>query len=144
MKYANGTRILEPERWVKLDKEGNPTDEVAEFDVVDKPVLRQNFMIAYLSTIVSMIDKLGNQKMQVVKYLLKEMDSNNLIIKTIVEIEKETSISDKTIRETLKILENANIIHRRTGIIMISPKLVNRGNAGKERYLLTKFRQIDA
>ena len=144
MKYANGTRILEPERWVKLDKEGNPTDEVAEFDVVDKPVLRQNFMIAYLSTIVSMIDKLGNQKMQVVKYLLKEMDSNNLIIKTIVEIEKETSISDKTIRETLKILENANIIHRRTGVIMISPKLVNRGNAGKERYLLTKFHQIDA
>lgn len=143
MKYANGTRILEPERWVKLDKEGNPTDEVAEFDVVDKPVLRQNFMIAYLSTIVSMIDKLGNQKMQVVKYLLKEMDSNNLIIKTIVEIEKETSISDKTIRETLKILENANIIHRRTGVIMISPKLVNRGNAGKERYLLTKFHQID-
>ena len=143
MRYANGTRILEPERWVKLDKEGNPTDEVAEFDVVDKPVLRQNFMIAYLSTIVSMIDKLGNQKMQVVKYLLKEMDSNNLIIKTIVEIEKETSISDKTIRETLKILENANIIHRRTGVIMISPKLVNRGNAGKERYLLTKFHQID-
>ncbi|MBQ7723368.1 MAG: replication/maintenance protein RepL [Selenomonadaceae bacterium] len=143
MKHANGTRILEPERWVKLDKEGNPTDEVAEFDVVDKPVLRQNFMIAYLSTIVSMIDKLGNQKMQVVKYLLKEMDSNNLIIKTIVEIEKETSISDKTIRETLKILENANIIHRRTGVIMISPKLVNRGNAGKERYLLTKFHQID-
>ena len=144
MKYANGTRILEPERWVKLDKEGNPTDEVAEFDVVDKPVLRQNFMIAYLSTIVSMIDKLGNQKMQVVKYLLKEMDSNNLIIKTIAEIEKETGISHTTIQETLKILENANIIHRRTGVIMISPKLVNRGNAGKERYLLTKFHQIDA
>ena len=43
-------------------------------------------MIAYLSTIVWMIDKLGNQKMQVVKYLLQEMDSNNLIIKTIAEI----------------------------------------------------------
>ena len=143
MRYANGTRILEPERWVKLDKNGTPTDEIAEFNVVDKPVLRQNFMIAYLSTIVSMIDKLGNQKMQVVKYLLKEMDSNNLIIKTIAKIEKETGISHTTIQETLKILENANIIHRRTGVIMISPKLVNRGNAGKERYLLTKFHQID-
>ena len=143
MRYANGTRILEPERWVKLDKDGNLTDEIAEFDVVDKPVLRHNFMIAYLSTIVSMIDKLGNQKMQVVKYLLQEMDSNNLIIKTIAEIEKETGVSDKTIRETLKILEKANIIRRRTGVIMISSTLVNRGNSAKERYLLTKFRAID-
>lgn len=143
MKYVNGTRILEPERWVKLDKEGKPTGEVAEFDVVDKPVLRHNFMIAYLSTIVSMIDKLGNQKMQVVKYLLKEMDSNNLITKTIAKIEKETGISHTTIQETLSILEKANIIRRQTGVIMISPKLVNRGNAGKERYLLTRFRQID-
>ena len=143
MRYANGARILKPELWVKLDKDGNLTDEIAEFDVVDKPVLRHNFMIAYLSTIVSMIDKLGNQKMQVVKYLLQEMDSNNLIIKTIAEIEKETGVSDKTIRETLKILEKANIIRRRTGVIMISHTLVNRGNSAKERYLLTKFRAID-
>ncbi len=143
MRYTNGTIILQPERWVKLDKNNNLTDTIAEFDVVDKPVLRHNFMIAYLSTIISMIDKLANQKMQVLKYLLSKMDSNNLILKTIAEIEKDTGISDKTIRDTLKILEKANIIKRRTGVIMISPNLVNRGNALKERYLLTKFHAID-
>ena len=143
MRYANGARILKPERWVKLDENNNLTDIIAEFDVVDKPVLRNNFTIAYLSTIISMIDKLGNQKMQVVKYLLSKMDSNNLVLKTVAEIEKDTGISDKTIRDTLKILEKANIIKRRTGVVMISPLLVNRGNAVKERYLLTKFRAID-
>lgn len=143
MRYANGARILKPERWVKLDENNNLTDTIAEFDVIDKPVLRNNFTIAYLSTIISMIDKLGNQKMQVVKYLLSKMDSNNLILKTIAEIEKDTGISDKTIRDTLKILEKANIIRRRTGVIMISPLLVNRGSAMKERYLLTKFHAID-
>lgn len=143
MKYAKGTRILEPETWVKLDKNGNLTDIKAEFDVVDKPVQRQGFMIAYLSAIVSMIDKLGNQKMQVVKYLLKEMDNNNLVISTIAKIEKETGISHTTIQATLKMLEEANIIKRKTGIIMLSPHLINRASAEKERYLLTRFHKID-
>ena len=143
MKHTKRARILEPERWAKLDKSGRPTDTIAEFDVLDKPVTRNGFMIAYLSAIVSMIDRFGNQKMKVVKYLLKTMDSNNLVIKTIAKIEAETGISHTTIQETLKILETAGIIKRQNGVIMVSPKLVNRGDAQKECYLLTRFYQID-
>ena len=143
MRYANGTRILEPERWVKLDKDGNLTDTIAEFDVVDKPVPRQGFMIAYLQAIVATIDRLGNKKMKVVRYLLKHMDSNNIVIKTVDEIAKESQISRPTVIDTLKILEEEEIIKRRTGVVMISPKLVNRGNAQKERYLLMRFRAMN-
>ena len=143
MKCINNGKILEPERWIKLDKNGNLTDTIAEFAVVDKPVQRQGFMIAYLTAIVSMIDKLGNKKMQVVRYLIKQMDSNNLVIKTIAKIEKDTGISHTTIQATLKALETAGIIKRQNGVIMLSPKLLNRGSVDKERYLLTRFYQID-
>lgn len=136
--------VVEYENWVQIDKKtGMPIGEIKEVDVVMKPVDRNGFMITYLTTIIQMIDKLGNQKMKVIKYILTKMDkSTNTLIKTVDEISKETGISDKTIRETLKILESANIISRRPGVIMLSPKLVHRGDIKKERYLMTRFYEI--
>ena len=136
--------ISESETWIQIDEDtGEYIGEPKKVDVVLKQSDRAGFMITYLSTIIQMIEKLGNQKMKVVQYLLKKMSkSDNTIIKTIEEISKESGISDKTIRETLKILEEANIISRRPGVVMLSPKLVHRGNAQKERLLLTRFCEI--
>ena len=47
-----------------------------------------------------------------------------------------------TVSETLKILEQANIVVRKTGLVMLSPKIAHKGNARKERYLMTKFEKI--
>lgn len=136
--------ITEPELWVQIDrKTGQPIGEVKEVDVVQKPVERSGFMITYLATIIQMIDKLGNQRMRVVKYILKNMDkSSNTLIKTVREISRESGISKQTVIDTLKILEEYNIITRKTGSLMISPKLIHRGDAKKERYLLAKFKAI--
>ena len=136
--------VVEAETWIQIDENtGNPIGEAKRVDVIMKPINRSGFMITYLSTIIQMIDNLGNKKMQVVKYILENMDkSSNILIKTVEEISNETNISDKTIRETLKTLENANIISRRPGVIMLSPKLVHRGDFKKESYLMTKFHEI--
>lgn len=136
--------VSEPEYWIQIDKKtGKLLGEPKEIDVVFKQTERAGFMITYLSTIISMIENLGNKKMQVVKYILKNMDkTSNILIQTVGEIAKGSGISEKTIRETLKTLEEANIISRRPGVIMLSPKLVHRGNAQKERYLMTKFEQM--
>ena len=136
--------IAEPELWVQIDrKTGKPIGEVQEVDVVQKHVERSGFMITYLATIIQMIEKLGNQKMKVVKYILKNMDkSSNVLLKTIREIERESGISKKTVIETLKILEEYGIITRKTGVVMISPKLLHRGDARKERILMAKFKAI--
>ena len=137
-------QIADSEFWIQIDPDtGKSIGNVKEVDVVLKPAERNGFMITYLSTIIQMIDKLGNQKMKVVKYLLSKMSkSENTLIKTVEEISKETGISDKTIRETLKLLKEADIISRRPGVIMLSPKLVHRGDKQKERYLMTKFQEM--
>ena len=137
-------KIADSEFWIQIDPNtGKSIGSVKEVDVVLKTTERNGFMITYLSAIIQMIDNLGNKKMQVVKYILKHMDKScNMLVKTTAEIEKDTGISKKTIIETLKILENANIISRRSGVIMLSPKLVHRGDLKKERYLMTKFQEI--
>lgn len=136
--------ISETEWWIKVDKKtGQPVGEIQEFDVVQKSVERSGFMITYLTTIIQLIESLGNQKMKVVKYILQNMDkSSNLLIATVDEIAENAKVGEKTVRETLKILEKNDIITRRRGVIMLSPKLIHRGDARKERYLLTKFKAI--
>lgn len=119
------------------------TGETIEADQVVKQTGRNGFMITYLSAIISLIEVLGNKKMQVVKYILSNMDkSNNLLLITTVELSQKSKVSRQVVSDTLKILESHDIITRKIGVIMINPNLVHRGSNQKEKYLLTKFQEL--
>lgn len=126
------------ERWQNLE-----TGEIIEATEVIKKVERNGFMITYLSAIINLIDSLGNKKMQVVKYILKNMEkSNNTLIITTQELAEKSGVSKPIVIETLKTLEDAGIIKRRTGAIMIHSDLVHKGSANKEKALLTRFEEF--
>lgn len=120
------------------------TGEIFEVDDIVKKTPRNGFMITYLTAIVQLIDSLGNKKMQVVKYILENMDkSTNTLIITTRELSEKSQVSIKTVVETLKTLEQAQIITRRTGAIMIHPSLIHRGKDTKEKYLLARFQDFN-
>ena len=136
-------QLKEAEYWLRCDENGKLLDtEIKKVDVVIKEVPRVGFAITYLSTVIQMIESIGNKKMQVVKYILGKMDSNNKLVETVREISKGSNCSLQTVNDTLKILENCGIIARKTGCVMLSPKLIHKGNAQRERYLMTKFFEI--
>lgn len=136
-------QLKEAEYWLRCDENGKLLDtEIKKVDVVIKEVPRVGFAITYLSTVIQMIESIGNKKMQVVKYILGKMDSNNKLVETVREISKGSNCSLQTVNDTLKILENCGIIARKTGCVMLSPKLVHKGNAQREKYLMTKFFEI--
>lgn len=136
-------QIKDAEYWLRVDEEGNVVDnEVKRVDVVIKEIPRTGFAITYLATIINMIDAIGNRKMKVVKYILSHMDSNNKLSETVREIAAGAGVSLQTANETLKLLDEIGVVARKTGTVMLSPKLVHKGNAQRERMLLTKFRAI--
>ena len=140
-------QIKEQEYFQRINPEtGEIVGDIIVADIAVKEVPRSGFAITYLATIVQLIDNIGNKKMQVVKYVLQKMDSNNVLIETIREIAKNSGTSlqtvNETVNETLRILEGAGIIARKSGAVMLSPKLIHKGNAKKERYLMTKFFEI--
>ncbi|MEJ7435345.1 replication/maintenance protein RepL, partial [Staphylococcus warneri] len=65
--------------------------------------------------------------------------SNNTMIATTREIAKATETSLQTVTTTLKILEDGNIIKRKTGALMLNPELLMRGDDQKQKYLLLEF-----
>ena len=60
------------------------------------------------------------------------------MIATTREIAKATGTSLQTVITTLKILEEGNIIKRKTGVLMLNPELLMRGDDQK-KYLLLEF-----
>jgi len=129
----------ETKRYQDLD-----TGEIIEATEIIKKVGRQDFMITYLSAIINFIEVLGNKKMQVAKYILRNMEkSNNTLIITTRELAAKSNVGHNTVLETLKILEEAEIIKRRTGSMMINSKLIHRGSERKEKTLITRFQEFD-
>lgn len=134
--------FAETERWVRVDRNNQPIGEPQDVNVLVKEISRSGFMITYLADLVSLIDTIGNKKMKVVKYILSHMDSNNKLSETTEEIAEHCGVSRMTVHETLKLLENAQFIARKTGTVMLSPKIAHKGNAKREHYLMTKFYEI--
>lgn len=139
VKYT-GTEI-----WCKIDKTTGEIIEEREVDTFEKPIGRKEpFMITYLTEIINLIDTLGNKKMKVVKYILKNMSkTENVLIITSRELAKKCDVSLQTITDTLKLLESADIIKRKTGAIMIHPKLMNNKKAQGEAIMMTKYYEFD-
>lgn len=116
------------------------TGEKITFNQIIKKTSGNEFMITYLSTMINLIDRLGNKKMQVVKYILENMDkSTNTLIITTRELSNKTKVSKPVVLDTLKILEDAKIIARRTGSIMIHSDLVHRGNEKKRKVFISQI-----
>lgn len=143
-KQPNLIQIKKQEYYQEVNPDtGEVIGDIKQVDVIVKEVPRTGFAITYLATIINMIDSIGNKKMQVVKYILQKMDSNNLLLETVREIAVGSGCSLQTVNDTLRTLEACGVIARKTGAVMLSPKLVHKGNAKKEKYLMTKFFEIN-
>lgn len=119
------------------------TGEIVVADQVIKKVPRNGFEITYLGYFVELFDKLGGKKYQVFKYILKNKSSDNTLIITTRELAKKTNTSTKTVQETLNAMREANLIEKRTGAIMLNPKIAHRGTKDKERFLLQRFEAFE-
>ena len=125
----------------KKSLQDTQTGEIIEVDFLLKDIKnsRSDFEITYLNSLFNLFDTLGGKKYAVIKYLIENRNHFNQLEITTRKLEEMTKISRKTIIETLALLKEANIINTKTGLIMLNPKLINKGSATNERYLLQKF-----
>ena len=136
--YDEEQHLPEIDTWIN-----ERTGERIEARTILKAVKRENFEILYLSYMCDLFDRLGGKKYQVLKYLLANKDYNNIVLTTARQLAKNCNVALSTVTATLKLLKELNIISVRTGAIMINARLINRGNAKKEDYLIQKFSIFD-
>ncbi len=133
------TKILGTEKYIN-----STTGEVIDCQVMEVEERDANFQKFWLGHVLAAVDELSNAKMKILFYIFSNVDySNNLLPKTIAEIVEETGISNKTIIETLKILQHYDIIRRKTGIIFLNPNVLFKGGLNKRQAVLIKYGELN-
>lgn len=116
------------------------TGEVKEFNVISIEDSDANFEKIWLSHILMAIDEVGNAKMKILNYLIKNRyRGNNTLIKTVRQIAKDTGVSYQTVSVTLQILEKHKIISRKTGSLILNPDVIFKGGHKHRMNILIEY-----
>lgn len=119
--------------------------EIVECQVVEIEERDANFYKFWIGHVLSAIDELSNAKVKIVFYIFHNTNpATNILLKTIDEIAEDTGISHKTIITTLKVLQKHDIIRRKTGVIILNPNVLFKGDTNKRRAILTFYSEIQS
>lgn len=133
------TKVIGTQQYIN-----STTGEIIDCQVMEVEERDANFQKFWLGHVLTAVDELSNAKMKILFYIFSKVDSsNNILPKTIAEIVEETGISNKTIIETLKILQSYDIIRRKTGIIFLNPNVLFKGGLNKRHAVLIKYGELD-
>lgn len=102
-----------------------------------------NFEKIWLGHIVEAIDEIGSKKIDVLMYLFRNRNSDNIVICTNRQLADAVGVSYDTAATTLAALVRHNIIKRGVGHIVINPDVIFKGAYGKRMNILLSYRQKD-
>jgi Fe2+ or Zn2+ uptake regulation protein len=107
-----------------------------DLDILDKKGWRRVIM----SDLMEVIEKVGNKKIEVLSYLIDNMDGKNQINTTYRQISKDTQIAIETIRQTFIALKEANLIKKIGGLYVLNVEIISSyGNSTNNKYLAIKY-----
>jgi hypothetical protein len=146
-KQAKKTTKLKRQYIVGRKKLLDPeTGELIDSQIIIKNVEQDfNFYKVWLLDLLNILEIVGNKKIKVIDYILRNMrKEDNSISVTHREIAKKTGVSLPIVTQTFKILQETNFLVKiRNGFYMLNPDLIVKGHTGKRINLLIKYNTID-
>jgi hypothetical protein len=122
-----------------LDQE---TGELVDAEVIIKNIEQDhNFFKVWLMDMLGILNIVGNKKIQVIDYLLRNLRrEDNTISLTYREVAKKTGVSLGIVVETFKILQETNFLKKvKNGLYMVNPDILVKGRTGKRVNLLIQY-----
>jgi hypothetical protein len=120
------------------------TGSVEEFNVIEQRDADFNFEKLWLGHLLDSLDIIGNKKIKVMNWLLKNRDSENKIIATQRRIAQETGVSLPTVNQTIDSMVQAHAIKQiQRGVLMLNPALIFKGSHSKRMNVLLRYNQVE-
>lgn len=120
------------------------TGEIIETQVVERSVGGgdSGFHKVWLGHILDLVDEVGNAKMQVLVWLLKQADGQNQVQANLREIAEATGTGTATVHRLMSALVKANVIARphRYGPWRLNPEVIFQGDHKQRMNVLIKYR----
>ena len=88
----------------------------------------KDFEMIFYGHFLEILNDLGNKRIQILRHIIKNREkANNTFIGTVQDISKCLKISFPTVHSTLVLLEDKEVIKRKTGVIYINADLICDG-----------------
>ena len=121
------------------------TGELIQTQVIERVVGDGDagFHKIWLGHILELVEEVGNAKMVVLVWLLKNADSQNQIYASLREIAKATGVGVATVQRLMAALVRADVVTRasRYGAWRLNPEVVFAGSGQKRMNVLIRYRQ---
>ena len=118
--------------------------EIIETQVVERAVAAgdSGFHKIWLGHILELVQEVGNAKMQVLVWLLKQADGQNQILASMKEIAEGAGVGVATVERLMSSLVKANVITRphRYGPWRLNPSVIFQGSHQQRMNVLIKYR----
>lgn len=116
------------------------TNEVEDFQVVNKEVRDFNFHKIWLEHVLTTFDIIGNQKTKIALYIIDNLNSDNQFIGTVKNIAEKMNCSPETVRQTLNaLLENDFLRKIQNGVYMVNPNMIFKGSHNGRMNVLIRY-----
>lgn len=104
------------------------TGEVRPVLAFNKNSRGERWEKVYAKSLANMLEITGDEKTQVLAYLIRKKQGDNKITETMSSIAAATNISKTTVNVTMQILQQNNYIHKiRNGLWRFSPHVMVNG-----------------
>ena len=116
------------------------TGVIEQFNVIRTEDCDFNFEKVWLNHLCDALDIIGNKKVTVMNWMLKNRNNENQILGTQRDIAKRTKVSTPIVNETLKMLIGIKAIKKvQNGIYQLNPEIMFKGHHGKRMNILLQY-----
>lgn len=136
-------RLHEPDVWIN-----QRTGEIMETQTLTKE-LRANevdigFEKLWIGHILDAVEEVGNAKMKVLFWLIRNKDKSNMVRGSITEIAEKTGVGRATVARLMASLRKANVVRLEYGgRWMLNPAVVFKGSHDRRMNVLIRYKAME-
>jgi DNA-binding transcriptional ArsR family regulator len=135
------TRVLGADRWVNQQ-----TGEIIETQTISKEIkdVDIGFDKLWVGHILEAIEEVGNAKVRVLFWLLKNKDQGNIVKGTVRQIAERCEVGEATVKRLMSALRKADVVRLEYGgRWALNPGVIFKGGHGKRMNVLLRYQSMD-
>ena len=139
---SSSARLMGPDVWIN-----QRTGEIIEAQTLNREVKGDvdiGFEKLWVGHILEAVQEVGNAKMQVLFWLIRNKDRNNMVRATLDDIAAKTGASRSTVARLMASLRKANVVRLEYGgRWLLNPAVVFKGSHNRRMNVLIRYRSLD-
>lgn len=135
-------KLVGPDVWIN-----QRTGEIIEAQTLSKQVsgdVDVGFHKLWIGHILETIDEVGNAKVKVLFWLMRNMDSNNMVKATVRQIAERSEVGEATVKRLMAALRKADVVRLEYGgRWVLNPAVTFKGAHQRRMNVLIRYKAMD-